>query len=135
MSSRRAMALLTVLALWPLAQHGLARRLDANPWKLGGFAMYTTPAPPLEIGWIEVGASGPRRLDPAVLPKETREELRDFERRRHALGRLVDPEPVARRVLARRPEAQAVMVVIRRYELDPGTARFRMDETRTVVGR
>lgn len=134
-SSRLTVAALALLALWPLAQHLLARTYQINPWKLGGFAMYTAPAPPLEIGWIAVGANGPERIEPDALPRRVVLELREFEARRHTLGQLASPEPAAMRLLSVLPESEAVMVVIRRYELDARTARFRMNEVREVVTR
>lgn len=134
-TSRLVVAALVLFALWPLAQHVLARTQQINPWKLGGFAMYTTPAPPLEIGWIAVGAKGPQRIDPDALPAALGRQLRAFEARRHALGRLASPVPTARLVLSALPQSEAVMVVIRRYELDARTAHFRMSEEREVVSR
>ena len=35
-------AVVAVVALWPLAHPFVIARLDADPWKLGGFAMYTS---------------------------------------------------------------------------------------------
>ena len=32
-----------LIALWPIAHRQLVTRLDVNPWKLYGFAMYCTP--------------------------------------------------------------------------------------------
>ena len=47
MSARRKArivgTLLVAIALWPLVHRQLVTRLDVDPWKLYGFAMYCTP--------------------------------------------------------------------------------------------
>ena len=48
---RRALAtaILVWVAAWPLAHRAAVSAFDINPWKLGGFAMYTTATPPVQV--------------------------------------------------------------------------------------
>jgi hypothetical protein len=111
------------VALWPLVQHGLVARYAIDPWKLSGFAMYTTPSLPILLVLLVPRDGRLVPLDEATLPPSTREALDRFRVERAALGRLRAPEDVARAVLDTSPDLQAVVVLVQRTTLDRRTAR------------
>lgn len=121
--------LVALVAVWPLVHRGLVAWLDLNPWKLGGFAMYTTASPPLAIDVFGLAAGRVLVLDAASLPTQARIEHERFARARHALGELARPDELAAILLQARPELSQVAVLIRHFSLDPATAR--MVERRT----
>ena len=134
----RAWVLVGVLvwvAAWPLAHFALGQRYDLNPWKLGGFAMYTTPTPPvLVVPFVRQG-SDLAPLDERGLPAPAQEAMRRFRIRRHALGRLHEPEALARAIFDARPELQHVVVAVQRMRLDPRTARMTSTRDRYLYDR
>ncbi|MEM7413830.1 MAG: hypothetical protein AAF430_26620 [Myxococcota bacterium] len=123
----RAWILLGVLGwacAWPLAHFALVEHFDANPWKLGGFAMYTTPTPPvLVVPFIRVG-NDLEPLDERELPATAHAALQRFRVLRHALGRLHAPDALADAIFAARPDAMHLVVAVQRMKLDPRTARM-----------
>jgi hypothetical protein len=122
------LALLACAGLWPLGHRVLVARAGVDPWKLAGFAMYATPSLPVLVA-IFVPRDGRLVLvDEATLPAAARERLDRFRAERLALGRLREPEDVARALLAARPDAGGVMIVVQRTDLDPRTARTTSSE-------
>ncbi len=127
--------LVALVALWPLAHRVLVAWLDFNPWKLGGFAMYTTATPPLVIDLFGLAAGRVLVLDPASLPIQARLEHERFGRARHALGELARPAELAALLLQARPELSQVAVLVRRFSLDPATARVVEERTQYTYDR
>jgi len=120
---RIALALLAFAALWPLAHRALVAAVGADPWKLAGFAMYARPTLPVLVA-LFVPADGQLELvDEEALPAEVRERLDRFRRERVALGRLREPDDVARALLDAHPGAAGVTIVVQRTDLDPRSAR------------
>ena len=130
-----AIALLGWVALWPLAHRGLVARYDLNPWKLGAWAMYTTPIPPVLAVVAVERPAGLVALDEEALPGETRAVLQRFRAERHALGRLRTPEDVAAAVFAAQPDLQFLAVLVQWTRLDRATARMRTERERFVFDR
>lgn len=122
-----AVVIVLTVALWPLAHRGLVAVTGANPWKLGGFAMYAAPAPPLGIALYGLRDGQLAKVDPATLPVHVREALRRFEIERHALGELRRPDAIARDVLAALPGVSQLSIVVQRTTLRPGDARLAID--------
>ena len=52
--------LLAVLIIWPLVQQQLVLRYRVSPWKLAGWAMYTTVMPRGNMALTGIDASGRR---------------------------------------------------------------------------
>ena len=74
------------VVLWPLVQIVLVHVAHTNPWRLMGFAMYTTDH--------EVRVTLKRQnvaVEPRELPREAREAYDDFVVKRAVLGRLCSP--------------------------------------------
>jgi hypothetical protein len=128
-------AILVAAAVWPLFLRAAVRRFDVNPWKFGGFAMYTTPTPPILVALLRAVPGGFRALDPRTLPAPVRAQLDRFQMERHALGTLREPDDVARAVLAAQPELPGLVVMVQRMKLDPATARMTSRRDRYVYDR
>lgn len=135
MKRRLALALLAALALWPLLHRGLVARYDLNPWKLAGFAMYTTPTPPVLVVVLHDAGGRLAPLDERGLPEATRRALDRFRSERHALGRLRRPDDLARALFRARPDLPALVVLVQRMRLDPATARMTSTRERFVYTR
>ncbi len=126
---------LGVALLWPPLQRLGVARWDVNPWKLGGFAMYAVPTPPVLVVVFEATREGFRPLDPRGFPDPVRREYDAFRMRRHALGALHEPEALARAVLVARPGWDGVVIAVQRMFLDPGSARMGSRRDRYVYDR
>lgn len=118
---RVVLALLTACAVWPLAHYALSVRYGLNPWKFFGWAMYSAPPPR-----IELKLNGRRGGRPVPVPRlaEFRAAAGAFARRRAAYGRLLPPDRLARTVLSARPGLDGLSIRVRRWVLDPGSARI-----------
>lgn len=122
--ARIAVAVVLLVALWPLGHRALVAFAGTNPWKLGGFAMYAAPAPPLQIAVYGLRDGQLARIDPAALPAHVRASLQRFEVERHALGELRRPDDVARAILAAAPAVSQLSVVVQRTVLRSDDARL-----------
>ena len=127
--------ILLVALLWPPVQRFLVQRHDVNPWKLGGFAMYAAPTPPVLVVMLEATPVGLRPLDPRRLSAAVRREHDAFRMRRHVLGALHEPDALARAVLAERPDLPGIIVAVQRMKLDPRAARMTSRRDRYVYDR
>ena len=130
-----ALGVLAWVALWPLGHRAIVAAWDVNPWKLGGFAMYTTATPPVQVVAFARDGSELSPLDERTFPAEVQETLRQFRIRRHALGRLHPPDDLATAILDARRDLQWVVVAVQRMKLDPATARMTSTRDRYVYER
>lgn len=112
------------VAVWPLVHRGLVSAYDVNPWKLGGFAMYTTATPPVLVVAFEPRGEGGIPLDRRRFPAHVEQSLQRFEARRHVLGNLARPDELAAQLLHSRPDLDRVVVLVQRMVLAPSTARM-----------
>lgn len=115
-------AVLAWVALWPLVHRALVARYELSPWKLSSFAMYSSPHPPILVALLVPSDGRLVPLDETALPTLARTELDRFRVERHVLGRLREPDDLARTVLAARPELPTLLIVVQRTWLDPATA-------------
>ncbi|MDG2307107.1 MAG: hypothetical protein P8R42_21150 [Candidatus Binatia bacterium] len=118
------LAVIAFVAVWPLVHRGLVALYDVNPWKLGGWAMYTTATPPVLVVAFEPRGDGGVPLDRRQFPAYVQQALGQFEMRRHVLGNLHRPDAFASLVLQARPDLERVVVLVQRMALDPSTARM-----------
>lgn len=85
-SKKLVVAISWFVVLWPVVQIVLVHVAHTNPWRLMGFAMYTTDH--------EVRVTLKKQnvtVDPRDLPREAREAYDDFVTKRAVLGRLHSP--------------------------------------------
>lgn len=119
---RRLLGAITLgVLVWPAVHLGLVARYGIDPWELFGWAMYARPPARVQVA-VEVERGGVTR--PWRPMGADRRRLEAFARRRTALGRLASPEPLAGHVFAADAAIDAVTIVLRSVELDPGTARL-----------
>ncbi|MGH0035643.1 MAG: hypothetical protein ACQGVK_11515 [Myxococcota bacterium] len=111
------------VAFWPLVHRGAVAWLDIHPWKLCGFAMYTTYST-THVALFEPRAGGLALIDERTLPPLVQRELLAFRGERGALGALRSPDDLARRVFDARPDLRNLLVVVQRSWLDPATAHI-----------
>jgi hypothetical protein len=111
------------VALWPLAHRALVSSHQIHPWKLGGFAMYTTYAT-THVALFEPRRAGLALIDERTLPPRVQRALVAFRGERGALGRLRPPDDLARQVFDGRPGLENLLVVVQRSWLDPATAKI-----------
>lgn len=119
----RFLALVVLVALWPLAHRALVLRYQVDPWRLGGFAMYTTYQSTL-VALFEATPGGLRVVEESGFSSRTAAALERMRLRRRALGQLAEPTEALRRVYAERPDLENLVVVIQRLWIDPETGRI-----------
>jgi hypothetical protein len=116
------MAGLVVFALlWPIAHAGMVARFGIDPWELFGWSMYATPPARVQIR-VDVERGGETK--PLRAMGNLRRQVRDFARRRTALGSLAPTESLARTILETDPTIDATTISIREIRLDPVTTRL-----------
>ncbi|MCH2170599.1 hypothetical protein MK489_07425 [Myxococcota bacterium] len=116
---------LTAFTLWPLVHMAAVAQWDINPWKLGGWAMYSVPVPRVEVS-LQASA-GPDETWGAVdrLPGPVGEELERFWRLRRSLGSLSRPNRLAERFFEHIPHATQLRVNVITLRIDPQTAMMK----------
>ena len=124
MRRRVAIAILVWAAVWPLGHRALVAAYDVNPWKLGGFAMYATATPPIQVVVFESAGGRLMPLDERRLSRDAQRALRRFRIDRHALGQLQSPDDLGDALLEARPDLAWVVVAVQRMSLDAKTARM-----------
>jgi hypothetical protein len=130
MKRRAIIAMLWILAVWPIGQRVLVSIYSVDPWELFGWGMYTRPQ--LDADVRVFGLPEDRVL---ILSPEERAAVRAFELDWRELGRLASPEGAAARIFALRPQLRAISVRATQLELDPKTDRIVAREDRWRVER
>lgn len=110
--------LVVLLAFWPVVHRQLVTRLDVDPWKLYGFAMYCTPHH-VAIHVVDRGGESLRRIAPESFPPELRRRYDYFSARRATLGHLVPPDDLAAGVFLAFPELRSITVAVRIFSIQP----------------
>ena len=108
-------AVISFLLVWPALHWILVTHFDTDPWKGVGFAMYTMHHS-IEVRVVDV-TDEPTDITENLFPRAGMERKR-FTRVRRALGDLVQPDELARIVLAKKPEIGTLKVVVIRRRLD-----------------
>ena len=114
------MAVLLVVAFfaWPFVHRWLCVQQLVDPWKLGGFAMYTVfDTADFANVW---GDTDP--LSPALyLTDREQTALEEWLYRSQHLGLLYPPVELGAMLLATRPDVNIIVTRQKRIELDPST--------------
>ncbi len=121
------LAIVAWVALWPLAQRGLVSAYDINPWKLGGWAMYTVPTPPVLVALFKDENGQPVLLNEDELGKRLAQSLLEFRTKRHAIGDWLLPDDIARDVLSNRSDIPRMHIVVQRSYLASATGVIEVD--------
>lgn len=135
MKKRAVMAVLLLVALWPFAHRILVARYDLNPWKFFGWAMYTTPAPPILLVLLTKQAKDVVPLNQQRLVAPAKETIVRFLVERHTLGKLRRPDDVAQSVFGVRKDLHWLVVIVQKMALDQETARMISTKDRYVYDR
>jgi hypothetical protein len=112
---------LVVATIWPAVHVFVTDRLELDPWRFGGWAMYTTVRPQV-IAEVRV-AQGDRFVPLPDGDLEMKMMLRRASARTAILGRLASPRPLADLVFARTPYL-AVELLLRRIAVDRHSGAF-----------
>ncbi len=121
--------------VWPLIHRGLVARYDLNPWKHSGWAMYSTPKPPIVVAVLKRVEKGHAVLDERTLPSAARDALDRFRTRRHAIGKFAEPRDAAQAILETSSDVGSLVVMVQTFHLDPTTARMTSVMDRYVYSR
>lgn len=110
------------LLLWPLVHWGLTRTIESDPWSLGGWAMYATPRPTVEVSYEADGK-------PCSVPQACQSELKRFLVWRKAFGIVVSPARLSACVSKHIPKTQKLSAFVSTSSLNGTTQRI---ETKTM---
>ena len=132
--TRRAsiQALVVATLAWPLVHGLLVARFELDPWELFGWAMYSEPAPRVQVR-VEVERSG--EWKPLRAMGGLRRAVREYARRRTTLGRIASPDALVAEAFASDPTIERLRIVERRIRLDPGTAHLVGEAATRVIDR
>ncbi len=103
-----------------MGHHVLVRQVDVNPWKLLGFAMYTTPHT-LTIEIMDE-TEKPRRLPIHLLSAEASKALTKFRGARLILGQLRSPRLLAQAIFHSHPTTKRLAIAIGVTQLNGKTS-------------
>lgn len=104
--------LLIAYALWPMAHRQLVERMRTNPWKLAGWAMYTTAAPRGRISAVGIDRKGTHHPLALAEPAALSLARSDYLGRRISLGLFADPQPLAEALAQAAPRFVAWHLIV-----------------------
>ena len=116
--------LLAWTALWPLAHFFVVDAWDIHPWRLGGFAMYTTHYATLAVPMEAEGGRAPTDGTSRRCRRRPAKPSPSSDGSANALGQLVRPDDVARALFATQREPRHFLVAVQRMRLDSETGRI-----------
>ncbi len=127
MRQRLVFALLVAFALWPLVHRGLVHRYGLDPWKFGGWAMYTVARKDPQVVVQVDDDSGLRPV--LVKSASLRAEMARYPWTRRMLGPGHEPARLGRLGLRQEAKARAIVVDVSDFSLD-AEGRVHFDEHR-----
>jgi len=110
---------LVALTVWPAVHIALVKRYDVNPWKLAGWGMYSAPQLPSYVQLTCLTPDSVGRYELGSLQPELEPKLQEFLLLRRHLGRLVEPDELARALLDYYPAIDGVDVTVVEPVLNP----------------
>ena len=125
---RIAGLILVVFTIWPLVHYQLVQRYQIDPWKFGGWAMYTVVnfVPQIDVYAIRDDGREELGLGSHAYPR-AREAREALVKETYFWGALADPGPLARAAAAEAGGDPTIEVVITRFFLDPNSSRVSAD--------
>ena len=121
---RLVVAVLVVLAAWPLAHRALVARYGLDPWRFFGWAMYCTPKLPVMVELTALRGKARMPLLPGALSRDERRAVQRLSEQRGVWGTFATPAHLAARLLTSQYYADAVEIAVTHWYLDPATARI-----------
>jgi hypothetical protein len=125
-------AVVLVLAIWPAGHLFLASRYQIDPWEFLGWGMYSLPSRQVHVRIEQLIDGRPVIVRPS---DATLARLGEFSKARTRFGRFASIDALGAEILALEPQMRGVVVVVRRWELDPRTAHFDFQEERHAFER
>ena len=121
---------LTLFTLWPLLHRVLVVQYEVNPWKLCGWAMYTSPKVKT-FGDIMTGGPNGALIRFQGYEADDR-DVRVYRRNKKTLGKLVSQAGVAEKIFERHEDLAYLVFWETRRSLNPVTARIEWRRDITV---
>jgi hypothetical protein len=121
---RLVVAVLAVLAAWPIAHRILVARARISPWRFFGWAMYCTPKLPVVIELTALRGKARKALVPSLLSPEERRAIDHLSEQRGVWGTFATPDRLAARLLVSQYYADGIEIAVTHWYLDPATARI-----------
>jgi hypothetical protein len=109
------LAIVAFVLVWPLVHIGLVARYRLDPWEFFAWSMYAVPAARVQVR-VEVERGG--EVFPLRAMGDMRRQVRNFARRRTALGSLAPTGSLAREIFAGDSTVDAVIIETREIVLD-----------------
>ena len=122
--TRIAALLLAFVVVWPPAQHVLSRSFDMDPWAFFGFAMYAAPNLRTHVRAGILDGAQDAEPDWNAVPRDVADAIHAYALRRARWGELLPPDGLAAEIFERHPELPGLVVRVRRWVLERGTARI-----------
>ena len=132
---RLVVGVLAVLAVWPLAHRALVWRYDLDPWRFFGWAMYCTPKLPTDVFLFATEHDDRQAVAIESLTPQQRRAVSSLRKRRALWGTLASPDRAGAALLAARPQAESVEVLVSKWYLDPETSMIDTHEEKYVFER
>jgi hypothetical protein len=114
---RTVACLILLYFVWPFVHQQLVLHYRINPWKLAGWAMYTTMKPGVRLRLAGAHEGNERATLDAHATPELAAAVARYRMRRRALGLFADPAPVARSVARAHPEQQGWVLIVDEFGL------------------
>lgn len=114
-----------IFAIWPMVHFCAVQTLEFDPWKLGGFAMYTRPRVWPSMNLYGIQGNIPYPIRPPQVPESTVSIIEEYIRASRSYGPQFRPDKAGRQLLEDLPQFDTIRLVVSRLELDPQNDRLR----------
>jgi hypothetical protein len=119
---RILLAVLALLAVWPLVHMGLVARYEIDPWRFFGFAMYAVPSSYQYVHEVELRDGREVNIHHSWLDEESLAAHLTLMRKRAVLGKFAEPHELAASLLKARPEMSGLKILVHRDVVSPRTS-------------
>ncbi len=126
---------LALFTAWPMVHIVLTAVVGSDAWKLGGFGMYATPRPAVQLRLEVDTGQGMQPYAPMSLDGALQRQYLETQESLAILGSWASPQPFAQAILDRYPTVQTVDVVVDTTVMDPERATLVTRTSRFTYGR